>query len=971
MSNDLNLPSTTKGLELPIAQILPELLAALTAHQNVILQAEPGAGKTTQVPLSLLNAPWLKGKKILLLEPRRLAAQRSALFIASQLNETVGNTIGYRTRGDSKVSNSTKIEVVTEGILSRLLQQDPSLAEYGIIIFDEFHERSAQADLGLALCLEAQTILRPDLKLLVMSATLDTSRLATLLNQAPLIKCAGRTYPVETHYLPAQPNESLPSLIYRAVNQAISNSQGPASPPHLNSILVFLPGRAEITRCQNLLEQRLPEDQYAILPLFAGATEAQLRAVFERSTSGPSTSGSSTSGPSTSGSSRSHNSPDHQKRRIILATAVAETSLTIDGVTTVIDSGLMRIGRYDAGREMNILDTITVTKAAADQRRGRAGRQAPGVCYRLWPAHAEQGFLSFNTPEILQTDLTPIALELVNWGTPKIEDLRFLDYPSETNYQAALAALRELGAVTTTNCPTEHGKKLARLPLPPRLAHMVVKAQELSRSLSDLAPVNTHGSDKQNYSAEKPREFPQHLSSLACDIAAILEDQQTLSKLNHADVDLFSIVEEFRYFASKNGKPNRKSFKDLKEPCAEHLNEHTGQYHHLHHHQYQQPYQQLSKLKSPLEHSQRLHKQLSIPRSEQAVAPDEVGLLVMLAYSDRIGKLREGSNTRYLLSNGAGAELPTTSKLAGKRFIAVAELKGSGANARIQLAEQLNEGDLRQYLGDKIRDEIEIEIDQNRLSVTATAKKFIGQLPIASERTTPNLSLVKKCFLELIIKNGTKILPWSPAALNLCQRSEWLRLWLLKSSEAVGQRVTQQVSQENSRQNSRQLSQPASIPWPDLSEAPLMDSLDLWLSPFITTASLKDLDLYEALKSIFSWEQLHQLDSLAPSRITLPSGTTTQVDYSRELPTISVKLQEMLGQNSTPTIANGRFALVVELLSPALRPLQITRDLPSFWANSYKQVRVEMQSRYPKHHWPESPLTAPPLSRSLKKKGGW
>lgn len=940
---------------LPITQVLPELLAALTSHQNIILQAEPGAGKTTQVPLSLLDASWLGDKKILMLEPRRLAAQRSALFIASQLNESVGKTIGYRTRGDSKLSSSTKIEVVTEGILNRLLQHDPSLSEYGIIIFDEFHERSAQADLGLALCLETQAILRPDLKLLVMSATLDTSRLATLLHQAPLIKCAGRTYPVETHYLPPQPNESLPSLIYRAVNQAIINSQAPAAPPHLKSILVFLPGRAEISRCQNLLEQRLPDDQYEVLPLFAGATETQLRAVFERPTANSTKSNAATS----------NKNPTHQRRRIILATAVAETSLTIDGVTTVIDSGLMRIGRYDAGREMNILDTITVTKAAADQRRGRAGRQAPGVCYRLWPAHAEQGLLSFNTPEILQTDLTPIALELASWGTPQIKDLRFLDYPSETNYQAALAALRELGAVTITNCATEHGKKLARLPLPPRLAHMVVKAQELSPDLSDRSSdrsaANQREISKSNYSAEKPHETPQHLSSLACDVAAILEDQQAVAKLNNEDVDLFSIVEEFRYFASNKVRTNSKRFEDrIDRPPA-----HTpppatirGPIHQQNLQHDQRLSQSIAKLRAPLEHTQRLHNQLSIPRSEQAAAPDEVGLLVMLAYSDRIGKLRDGSNTRYLLSNGLGAELPTTSKLAGQRFIAIAELKGGGANARIQLAEQLKEGDLLQYLGDKIRDEIEIEIDQNRLTASATAKKFLGQLPISSERINPDLALVKRSFLELIAKNGTKILTWSPAASNLCQRSEWLRLWLLKSSESRTQLISQDVPQQ------------LSSTWPDLSEAALINSLDLWLAPFITKAAINDLDLYEALKSLFSWEQLKQLDSLAPSRITLPSGTTTQVDYTRELPTISVKLQEMLGQTSTPTIANGRFALVVELLSPALRPLQITRDLPRFWANSYKQVRVEMQSRYPKHHWPESPLTAPPLSRSLKKKGG-
>lgn len=822
-------------MSLPIESVLPKLVSAVERSKKVVLSAEPGAGKTTRVPLALLNAPWVSGK-IVMLEPRRIAAQSAARYMARSLGERVGETVGYRIRGDSKVSGKTRLEVVTEGVLTRYLHEDPSLSGISVLIFDEFHERSIHADLGLAFALETADSLREDLRILVMSATIDTDAVAALLGRkeepSPVIECPGRVFPVETHYLPPDRNESLDGAVTRAVISSLKRDDG--------DILVFLPGRAEILRAIGKVGERLSAElksSVELCPLYAEVGEdGQQRAL----------------SPATAG-----------KRKVIFATTIAETSLTINGVRVVIDSGVTRVPRYDVRRGMTELSTLTVSQASADQRKGRAGREAPGVCYRLWPE--SESLPKSHPPEIVNADLLPLALELALWGTRDIRELLLLDYPPSSSLDGARKMLQTLGAIDLEGRITQHGKAMARLGVHPRVAHMVLRGAE-------------------NESA-----------ALACEIAALLEERDVLSGRSQ-DVDLASRWHAFRE-ARSDGSLHRTK-----------------------------------------RHAERLKELVGCQGERSLDASLSIGGLVALAFPDRIGMQRGPNSRRYLLSGGGGAELPEKSFLVRHRFLAVAAVDGGTAHAKIFLAEPVAEEELRSLFNPELRREREVAWDGE--SIRARECLYLFQLPLHETPVEAGADELLKILLAVCAERGIENLPFSESTLGFISRSEWARGRGLGGST-----------------------------WPDLSNAVLSATCGEWLGPYLYgKRSLQELnaeELHAAVVSRFTRAQLRELDELAPSHYELPTGTAARIDYSNpEQPFISVLLQELFGARDTPKIGGGEVSLTVHLLSPARRPLQVTRDLSSFWRNAYTEVRKEMLGRYPKHHWPEDPLSAAPTKRA-------
>ena len=809
---------------LPIEEALPALKTALTDGSAAVLVAPPGAGKTTLVPLALLNEPWTAGGRLIVLEPRRLAARAAAARMAQTLGEAVGETVGFRVRMQSKISARTRIEVVTEGVFTRMILGDPGLDGVAAVLFDEFHERSLDADLGLALARDSQGLLREDLRLLVMSATLDGARVARLLGDAPVIESQGRMFAVETRYLGRDPRLQLPDQAARAVLSALDDTTG--------GLLVFLPGQGEIRRAAQLLTERLADRPIEIAPLY-GALDVrdQDRAI----------------APVADG-----------RRKVVLATAIAETSLTIQGVRVVIDGGLSRVARYDPARGLTRLETVRVSQASADQRRGRAGRTEPGVCYRLWDEAETRALPAFGRPEILDTDLSRLALDLARWGTRTAEGLAFLDPPPEAAWREARTLLGGLGVLDGQGDLTPHGRAVAELPLPPRLAHMVLVG-------------GAHGAGEQ-----------------AARIAVLLGEQG----LGGSDVDLRERLARL----DRDGSPRARDARALAARWARTAGGRQG----------------------------------SGPGTDF-----DAGLLLAMAFPERIAKAR-GAGGEFQLASGRGAYLEPTDALARERWLAVAELGGGEARDRILTAIPLDEACLVEAFADQIETEDRVQADAAG-RVTAIRVRRLGRLVIEERRIDqPDPHLIAAALLAQVRDKGVACLSWGEPARRLRDRIGFLR----------GQGGD----------------------WTDLSDEALLTTAEAWLAPLLTgrtrLGQISAGALEEALRGLIGWERLRDLDRAAPEHWTAPTGTRAVIDYAAEGgPRIEARVQELFGLAAHPSIADGRVPLTLALLSPARRPIQLTRDLPGFWRGSWADVRKDMRGRYPKHPWPEDPLAAPPTTR--------
>lgn len=832
---------------LPIEDVLPALRRTLTEGRNALLTAAPGAGKTTRVPLALLDAPWLEGKRLLMLEPRRLAARAAAHWMAATLGESVGETVGYRMRLDTQVSPKTRIEVVTEGILGRLLQKDPALSDYAIILFDEFHERSLQADTGLALCLESQRLFRPELRLLVMSATLDCGPVADLLDHAPVIACEGKMFPVETRYLDQPVSNHLDAAVVQSIRRSLAQDQG--------SLLVFLPGMAEIRRVERKLLDLNLDPNILIAPLHGDLLqEAQDRAIAP---------------------------VQHGMRKIVLATSIAETSLTIDGIRIVIDAGLLRVPRFDPRSGLTRLETIRVTQDSAEQRRGRAGRLEPGVCYRLWTSAEQQSLAPRRPPEMLDADLTPLLLGLAVWGTADPAELSWLTPPPMGAIAQARELLTGLTALDAEGKITKHGTEMAELPMHPRLAHMLLKAG------------------------------PLQLSYLACELAALISERDILrgpSGWHNADLRLRVDVLHGQHDHVVGATVDRATYRRVKRTA--------------------------DLWQSQFPRSARSDRQDSL---------DEVGLLLALAYPDRIAQRQSGSNARYLMANGRGALFANPDPLELEDYLAIADLDGATQWAKINLATPVQLRDLETLYADQIQVVDEVSWDDKVQAVRATRQRRLGSLILSEQGlSNPNPLLISASLLQGIRRAGLNRLAWTPE----------LRQW--RARVAFLRRIEGQESR-----------------WPDLCDETLLRTLDDWLGPYISGLTTLDrvmrLDLAQPLHALLSLEQSRQLERLAPTHLTVPSGSNVRLEYETpDLPILAVRLQEMFGCRDTPRLVDGKVPVMLHLLSPARRPVQITKDLSSFWSHAYQEVRKELRARYPKHHWPEDPLTAPPMAKAKR-----
>jgi ATP-dependent helicase HrpB len=816
------------SLPLPIDAALPELTAQLRENNAAVLVAPPGAGKTTRVPLVLADEDWAAGKRILVLEPRRLAARAAAERMARTLSEGVGETIGLRVRFGSKTSRRTRIEIITEGIFTRLILDDPMLEGVAAVLFDEFHERSLDADLGLALARDVQQGLRPDLRLLVMSATIDGARIGALLGDAPVIESAGRSFPVETRYVGRDARPMEPQVADTIV-RAIRADQG--------SLLAFLPGAGEIRRTLALLEGRLaPETD--LVPLYGALSgQEQDRAIT----------------PAPAG-----------RRKIVLATSIAETSITIQGVRIVVDCGLARVPRYEPDVGLTRLETVRVSRAAADQRRGRAGRTEPGICYRLWDEPQTAALEPFAKPEILAADLSSFALDLAAWGAAP-DKLAFLDPPPRAALAEAKTLLADLGAFDADGRITDEGRHLRKLPLPPRLARMVVDAAAKGDAL------------------------------VAADLAALISERG----LGSDDVDLRERLAGLRRDRSARARDAR--------TMAAH---------------WAKIAKSVSSSDSPMQ-----------PSPATAEGEMTIGALVALAYPERIGKNRGGDGGTFLLANGRGARIDAASSLAGEPFVAAAELTGAAASARILLAVPITLAEIEASFGGQIEAREDVTFDAASASLRGRRSRRLGALvlseqvvPIeASERTAQKLA-------SGIASLGIARLPWSKTL------QQWRdRVMFLRGSEGDE--------------------------WPDLSDAALARSVADWLTPVLgLKTSLSEItpdEIDTALHALVPWPLARRLDAEAPTHFEAPTGSRVPIDYAAEGgPKIAIRVQELFGLDRHPAIGGGRVPLVIELLSPAHRPVQTTRDLPGFWRGSYAAVRSEMRGRYPRHPWPEDPIAA-------------
>lgn len=834
---------------LPVEHSLNALEQALTQGRYAVLCAAPGAGKSTVVPPSLLDAPFLRGGKILMLEPRRIAARSTAKRIAHLLGETPGKRVGYRTRFETVAGKETKIEVITEGILTRMIQGDPALEGVDLLIFDEFHERSIHADLGLALALDSCSALRDDLRILVMSATLDASRVSALLDDAPVITSEGRCHDVRTFYRPPEHGSRLEKDACRAVLHALNHEPG--------DILVFLPGEYEIRAAIRELESLLPdakEQNLLILPLYGSLPPQEQDRALEEA--------------------------PPPLRKIIFSTPVAETSITVNGVRIIIDSGFMRVPRFSAKTAMNRLETVRVSLASAEQRRGRAGRTAPGVCFRLWSPAEERGFAPFNAPEIMEADLAPLALELAKWGVSpeQADSLKWLDPPPRAKLEQAFALLRELGAVENGSVRlTPHGEKILEYPLHPRLAHMVLTARE------------------------------KRLGGIAGALAAVLSERDFLRAAPHSDIR------------------ERLAFLSREERSGSAGVDHAA-----------------------LQRVKTVFRQLT-KDSFSSADMDRCGELLASAYPDRIARARCPNSGEYTLSNGTGAKLNPADNMVTQEFLCAPQVEGAGALPTVYLSAPLSQREIENRLAHLVKEGIELEWDAVSKSLSAARVKRIGSIVLSKKGISASSEQIPQeqraaALLEALKKEPFDSLPWSANERSLITRISFLH-------RVLGDE------------------------WPDLSPEKLLSAPEEWLAPFLapkntSLESLRGDVLRNAVENIVDYRQRLALETLAPERIEVPSGSKIRVNYETEPPRLSVRLQELFGMTESPRVAGGRVAVVMDILSPAMRTVQVTSDLAGFWKESYFMVRKDMRGRYPKHDWPEDPLQATPHRGRTKKSLG-
>jgi ATP-dependent helicase HrpB len=839
--------------DLPIVEALPALTAALAEHTRVLLQAPPGAGKSTTVPLALLESPWLATRKILMLEPRRIAARAVAARMALWLGEPVGRTVGFRTRLETRVGRDTRIEVVTEGILTRMLQADAALDAVGCVIFDEFHERSLHADLGLALCIESQQTLRDDLRLLVMSATLDLAPLRELLKGAPIVAATGRSFDVATRYVARRPDVHLELQMAQLVRRALVDHEG--------DILCFLPGAAEIGRVARALQDPGLSAGVNVMPLYGEISAAAQDAVLAP--------------------------PEPGRRKVVLATTIAETSLTIEGIRVVIDSGLRRYAEFDPATGMSRLVTAKVSQAAADQRRGRAGRTSSGICYRLWSEGTQSSLAPQTEPEIMHVDLAPLALELACWGAADAGSLCWLDPPPAAPLAQARDLLRRLDALDAAGRITAHGRSLVRAGAHPRLAHMLVKARALAapRLASDIAAILSERDILRAAVGSRDADLRLRVGVLRGDVRSLPAGIEVDSRALTA--------------ARRNSAAWQREFAPRIAGGTAHGGEETADPHHF------------------------------------------TGSLLALAYPDRIGRAR-GEGGRYVLANGRGARFAEPQALSKAEFIVAAALDGADREARIFLAAPLERTDIERLFAPHIVEREEIVWDEREEVIRARRQRRFDSLVLESaEIRNPDPGALQAAALSGLRHLGIAALPWTP------DLRQWqARVALMRDHEV-----------------------PASEPWPDLADETLAATLEEWAPPWIAGFARREhllrMDLGNALRTRLTYAQTATLDREAPTHIVVPSGSRIHVDYQDgDVPTLSVRLQELFGLRATPRIAGGRLPLVLKLLSPAGRPVQITRDLESFWERGYHDVKKDLKGRYPKHYWPEDPHTASPTRRA-------
>ncbi len=818
----------------PVLEIVPKLKEQFAQTKILILQAPPGAGKSTVLPLQILDEPWLAHKKIIMLEPRRLAARSVAMRMAQVLNEEVGETVGYRVRFENKVSAKTRFEVVTEGILTRMVQTDSTLENVGLVIFDEFHERSLQADLALALCLQVQTLLRDDLRLLIMSATLDGEKISGVLNNAPILTSLGRQYPITHQYSNPDKDLRLTQNVARAIRSALREQQG--------DMLVFLPGAGEIQHVQQLLEA---ENIQGVVPLFGDLPfKKQQEAILPH--------------------------PQGQ-RKIVLATSLAETSLTIEGITTVIDSGYARVPRFDPRSGLTRLETVRVTRDAADQRAGRAARLGPGVCYRLWPEAIHHTLQPNRQPEILEADLASLVLELANWGVRDLNELTWITPPPPGAISQARELLHNLEALHEDNI-TAKGKAMLKLPTHPRMAHMLLAA---------------------------PGE-----GEVATDLASLLEERDPLPREAGADLSLrIEVLRKWR--AGERVQADRQVLERIERIAAN--------------------WRKIFKL-----------------NVTNTIPPDsEVGRLIAEAYPERIAQQQEKQSERYKLANGRVVKLPPHDPLARERWLALAHLDAGSTEGKIFLAAPLDETDLQHRA---IETET-VKWDATRGMVVATLEKKIGSTVLAARPLAPIPEAKRiRVLLNALREEGLQLVGWDDAHTEWQNRVLSIRAW--RPDEG----------------------------WPEVTTENLLATADSWLTPYLNTitkrSELQKLDLLNILTGLLPWELQPKLDKLAPVRLSVPSGSHIKLTYFADgrAPVMEVRLQEMFGLLETPVINEGRTKILLHLLSPGYKPVQVTQDLKSFWQTTYHEVRKALRMRYPRHHWPEDPWTAEAV-RGVKRKG--
>jgi len=838
--------------DLPVEECVDSLRVALAEQGHAVLQAPPGAGKTTIVPLRLLDEAWLEGGRILVLEPRRLAARAAAHRMAALLGEDVGGTVGLQTRDERKVGRSTRVEVVTEGILTRRLQRDPSLPGVGLVVFDEVHERNLQADLGLALVLDARPIVRPDLRVLAMSATLDAERFAALIGArsddaatAPVVTSEGRSFPVHLRWRP-QPGSTPADAVTTTVREALGSEDG--------DVLVFLAGAADIRRVERALKGTGRPAWVDVRPLYGALTLAEQDLALAPSPAG--------------------------RRRVVLATDIAETSLTVDGVRVVVDSGQVRTPHHDPRTGLTRLRTGACSKASTDQRTGRAGRVEPGVAYRVWSEGEQATRSPFARPEIATADLASFALEVAVWGTP-VDDLALLDQPPSGPLAAAQELLRELGAVDGDDRATSLGTQMVGLPVHPRLARMLVQADDLG------------------------------LVAEACGAAAVLEERDVLRGRPHErPADL---AERVRL---------------VLDPSSSHPMVDDGALRHV------------RRRATDLARRVLDRRKLPSPSSD----PGGVGRVLALAYPDRVAQAMGGG--RFRLRHGAGGWVDESDALAGEAFLVVAQVGDPGrsdrTDDRILLAAGLDEQDLERAAGVDVERTVTLRWDASADDLRVRTEARLGAIVLSSvDRRAEPGDEVRAALLDQVRTTRLEVLPWSSSARALQHQVGY-------AHQAFGDQ------------------------WPDLSDDALIDSLDEWLEPRLHAAAgrkdLEKVDVRSVLRDLVGRHRVHELDQLVPKELKVASGRTVPVSYEGDQPTISARPQDLFGTTTHPAIAGGRVPLVVELLSPAGRPIQVTADLPGFWAGSWNEVRKEMAGRYPKHDWPLDPATASPSRRPPRRR---